>query len=84
MGNSSTLTEIEVLPAADLVALIDALAPRTVVGYGFYHEERARRRLPWERARMLEVTRTIRNLTTVILVPTAVNVIVVALQLMAD
>lgn len=82
MGYIPKHAQIEALSDEELIARYDAAAANTVVGTGFYREEIARRRMARESARMLELTKTIRTLTWVILGLTAANAMLVAVQLL--
>ncbi|MFC7301101.1 hypothetical protein [Cognatiluteimonas weifangensis] len=83
MGYIPKHAQLEALSDEDLIARYDAAAANTVVGTGFYREEIARRQMARESTRMLELTRTIRTLTWVILGLTAVNAALVAVQVWA-
>jgi hypothetical protein len=84
MSIAPSLTELEGLTDADLVARYNAAATSTVVGTAFYREEIARRQMARESARMLALTQTMSRLTWAILVLTVVNLVVVAVPLMRE
>ena len=84
MGYIPKHAELQSLSDDDLIARYDAAASNTVVGTGFYRDELARRQMARESARMLELTQTMRTLTWVILALTAVNAILVAVQLLGS
>ena len=81
MGYIPKHAQLEALSDEELIARYDAAATNTVVGTGFYRDELARRKVTQDSVRMLQMTQTIRTLTWVILALTAVNVVLVAVQL---
>lgn len=66
----------------ELIAHYNGHAEQTVVGTAFYREELARRQMARESARMLNLTNTVAKLTWVILGLTAVNAVLVLVQLL--
>ena len=81
MGYIPKHAELQSLSEDELIARYDAAAHNTVVGTGFYRDEIVRRQMTRESARMLELTRTMRALTWVILAVTAVNAVLVGWQI---
>lgn len=73
--------ELAALSDRDLISRFNAAAENTVVGLNFYRDELVRRQLARESERMLRLTRSMRNLTWVILVLTVVNVVAVMVPL---
>lgn len=77
MGMAPKHEQIASLSDDELIARYNSLAESTVVGTAFYREELARRQLARESARMLSLTKTMKNLTWVILALTVANAVVV-------
>jgi hypothetical protein len=82
MGYTPKHEALEALSDDEIIARYNAEAANTVVGTDFYREELSRRRMARESSRTLDLTRTIRTLTWVILALTAANVALVAVPLL--
>jgi len=82
MGYIPKYEALEALSKDEIIARYNAEAIDTVVGTGFYRDELVRRRMAHESSRMLDLTRTIRTLTWVILALTLANVTLVAVPLL--
>lgn len=81
MGAIPKFAELEALSDEDLVARYDAAATNTVVGTGFYRDELFRRAQDRQAAAMVRFSEQVRNMTTVILGLTVVNVVLVAITI---
>ena len=65
----------------ELVRTYDSLAHNAALGLGFYRDEIARRDAAEETAKIIQMTRQMRDLTLVVVFLTLVNVVLVAITL---
>jgi hypothetical protein len=77
MAISPKYAELRKLSDDELVTRFDAAATNTVVGTSFFLEELARRSQRRQSDEMLAFTKQVRNMTVIITILTAVNVLLV-------
>jgi hypothetical protein len=77
---SKSLRDLRSLPTTDLIKLHDELAENTEVGISYYLEELARRDQADSTAKLVKLTGWIAAMTLVMLLATAVNVALFALN----
>ncbi|QBG88599.1 hypothetical protein ACQR53_07590 [Xanthomonas oryzae] len=82
MGMAQKYDQLAAMSDEELIACYNVHAEQAAVGIAFYREELARRQMARESARMLNLTNTVANLTWVILGLTAVNAVLVLVQLL--
>lgn len=82
MPHATTYAKLRELSTADLIRLYDTTAVNTEVGLGFLREEIALREAEVQGARIVGMTKHMRDLTIVIAVLTVVNVLCAGILLL--
>ena len=76
--------ELQSLSDEELISKYDSSANNTIVGTGFYREELSRRATNKQNDEMVNISRSVKNMTIAILVLTVFNVALVGVTLLVN